>query len=81
MPKSLPQITLCPGETINHSVRSVLRSDLARHTPKATEISPDPLQYIEGFEQNTLSASTGDANLMWYGNYSSSLNWYNGALV
>jgi len=24
----------------NHSVRSVLRSDLARHTPKATEISP-----------------------------------------
>jgi len=63
----------------NHSVRSVLRSDLARHTPKATEISPDPLQYIEGFEQSTLSASTGNASLMWYGNYSSSLNWYNGA--
>ena len=62
----------------NDSVRSVLRSDLTRHTPKATDMGV-LRQYVESFEQNTVSGTTGAANLMWYGNYSSSLNWYNGA--
>jgi len=65
----------------NNAVRSVLRTDLARHTPKATDADPVPTWHVEGFEQPTPSASHGDADLMWYGNYNSSLKWFNGAQV